>query len=364
MWTARWLRVAVLTCACRYNQGGWIALHLFERGSVLTDQMRAPNEHGRFLRRVRWAYTRDDNDVPFERVNDYRANVKRGLGENAGRYTKAATEMRDKMLVRDARMLRGLTLSRRSEAVLRLHDFASAPVVSPRNEPRNAIIEQRVKEWGRVHGQRVMRWRAVDKVRAHKNRENDKTVREMYEAHGVGRGDAAVRQLRNYYGRNDTDDKDARQPAKIPADFWYAPGLPMVLNHNRATHCGWTNGATGRAGNLVLDEREPPDDGTSDFRELQYLVIACHIFSSCMYVHPCACAVCAVSVVHAHRLSSADLSGIRTGQHDAGSRHGRVSRVDVRSTVFDWRVSIDTRAFSSISSVNTVRCLSLRPRVE
>jgi hypothetical protein len=246
---------------------------------VLTDQMRAPNEHGRFLRRVRWAYTRDDNDVPFERVNDHRANRKRGLGENAGCYTKAATVMRDKMLRRDACMLRKLTLSRRSKADLLSHDFASAPVVSPRNEPRNAIIDQRVKEWGRVHGERVIRWRAVDKVRAHKNREDDQPVREMYEAHGAGRGDAAVRKLRNYYGRNDTDDKDARQPAKIPADFWYAPGLPMVLNHNRATHCGWTNGTTGRAGNLVLDEREPPDDGTGDFRELQYLVITLpHLF--------------------------------------------------------------------------------------
>jgi hypothetical protein len=48
----------------------------------------------------------------------------------------------------------------------------------------------------------------------------------------------------------------------------YAQGHPMVLNHNRYTHCGWTNGSTGRASNIVLDPREPPDDGEGDFREL------------------------------------------------------------------------------------------------
>jgi hypothetical protein len=54
---------------------------------VLTDQMRAPNEHGRFLRRVRWAYTRDDNDVPFERVNNARAN---GTGRSRSCFPCAA----------------------------------------------------------------------------------------------------------------------------------------------------------------------------------------------------------------------------------------------------------------------------------
>jgi hypothetical protein len=78
--------------------------------------------------------------------------------------------------------------------------------------------------------------------------------------------------LANYYGMKDqkakASDADQRRSVKVPLVFWYAQGLPMVLNHNRYTHCGWTNGSTGRASNIVLDPREPPDDGEGDFREL------------------------------------------------------------------------------------------------
>jgi hypothetical protein len=258
---------------------------------VLAEHMRAGGEHARFLRRVRWAYTRDDDGKPFERTHDARATKKRGRGPNAGKYTTKDARRRDTMLAADVCRLTRLKLSVRTREEMEKYDFASAPVVSPRNEVKHAIIEQRVLEYGQVKGERVMRWRAKDYVKTGAQKtnkkgkpigkipvdsENDPTVHEVFEAYGPGCGARAVAAVANYYGMKDqkakASDADQRRSVKVPLVFWYAQGLPMVLNHNRYTHCGWTNGSTGRASNIVLDPREPPDDGEGDFRELQYEV--------------------------------------------------------------------------------------------
>ena len=74
--------------------------------------------------------------------------------------------------------------------------------------------------------------------------------------------------------KNKQVEADQRRSAKVPLHFWYGYGLPMVLNHNQACHCGWTNGTTGSARSLVVDRREPPDPDPqsleSEFWELQY----------------------------------------------------------------------------------------------
>jgi hypothetical protein len=262
-----------------YNQGGWIALRMFQRGVILTDQMRAQGELGAILKRVRWAYSRDADGRPFERNRDARLK-KRGRDPHRGKYSADATRKRETLIANDAKRLRRLRLSVRNKQELLKHDFASAPVVSPLNEPRNAVIEQRVKAWGRANGQRIVRWCASDHVRTHpKNeREKDSTVFDKYEVHGKGRGAQAVAKLQNYFGmkvkKNKQVEADQRRSAKVPLHFWYGYGLPMVLNHNQACHCGWTNGTTGSARSLVVDRREPPDPDPqsleSEFWELQY----------------------------------------------------------------------------------------------
>jgi hypothetical protein len=46
----------------------------------------------------------------------------------------------------------------RPAAELREHEFASAPVITPRNECRYAIIKQRVLEYAREHALRAVRY--------------------------------------------------------------------------------------------------------------------------------------------------------------------------------------------------------------
>ena len=270
---------SLLSAKNDYNKGGWLALRLAQRGTVLTEQMRAPNAHGEFCRRVRWGYTRDEHGVPFERRRSARQE-QRGRGPDAGVYTTAATDARNELIRGDVRLLRRQRLGILTREQLLTSDFASAPVVTPRNEPRNAIIEQRVQQWGRANRQRVLHWRAVDCVKRGKDPSRYPTVREVYDKYQPGSGAGAEAAVANYYGSNDKrSDKDkpgkpnTQTPAKVPVDLWYAPGLPLVTNHNRATHCGWTNGTSGRAGAIVLDPREPEDPDPTNFggvRKLQY----------------------------------------------------------------------------------------------
>jgi hypothetical protein len=80
----------------------------------------------------------------------------------------------------------------RSAAELKRHGFSSAPVVSPRNECRNAIIRQRVLEYAREHGRRVKRYRATDHVRAAPRMEDDPSVWSVFDNNKPGGADGAA----------------------------------------------------------------------------------------------------------------------------------------------------------------------------
>eukprot|EP01047_Picozoa_sp_COSAG01_P001167 COSAG01_NODE_25_length_37050_cov_211.559119_3_plen_177_part_00 len=111
------------------------------------------------------------------------------------------------------------------------------------------------------------------------NRGADPSVWSMFESYGAGCGDRAVAELQDYYGltdnRNNKDDNDTRACAKVPLDFWYVYGMPMVLNSNRATHCNWTNGTCGKCTKLITHESEPPDPGTGAYWDLHHPPFAC-----------------------------------------------------------------------------------------
>jgi hypothetical protein len=243
----------VLNYTKPYNQGGWIALHSFTRCKVLTEQMRADDEQQAFMRRVRWGYSLDSNGEPWKRVRDKR-QLQRGRGHDSGRLTKASEEAREALIEHDADKLSELRLQARTAAELKHHEFASAPVITPRNECRNAIIMQRVLEFAREHGRRAVRYRATDHVHSQAREEDDLDVWSVFERARIGCGDAAVAELADYYGvKGDKDDNDSRACAKVrpflphatvrilcsrvarqvPLDFWFVEDLPMVLNENR-----------------------------------------------------------------------------------------------------------------------------------
>eukprot|EP01052_Picozoa_sp_SAG31_P043058 SAG31_NODE_7052_length_1803_cov_1.148474_1_plen_107_part_00 len=75
--------------------------------------MRADDAQQLLMRRVRWAYTRDDQGRKWPRVNDKRQD-KRGHGPNSGRLTKTAEKARTAMIKRDAATLSPLRLQARS----------------------------------------------------------------------------------------------------------------------------------------------------------------------------------------------------------------------------------------------------------
>jgi hypothetical protein len=183
---------------------------------VLTEQMRADDAQQLLMRRVRWAYTRDDQGRKWPRVNDKRQD-KRGHGPNSGRLTKTAEKARAAMIKRDAATLSPLRLQARSADELRDLDFASAPVITPRNECRNAIIKQRVLEFARVHGKRAVRYRATDHVqRGKRAADDDSTVWRVFENYEPGCGDQAVAELADYHGvKGNSDDNDTRACAKV-----------------------------------------------------------------------------------------------------------------------------------------------------
>ena len=139
----------VLNYTKPYNQGGWIALHSFTRCKVLTEQMRADDEQQAFMRRVRWGYSLDSNGKPWKRVRDKRQQ-RRSRGLESGRLTKPSENARNAQIEQDAAKLSELRLQARSAAELREHGFATAPVITPRNECRNAIIRCVALRMGRV----------------------------------------------------------------------------------------------------------------------------------------------------------------------------------------------------------------------
>ena len=158
---------------------------------MLTEQMRANDEQQGFMQRVRWGYSKDSDGRPWKRVNDKRQS-KRGHGPDSGRLTKPSQVARDALIERDAAKLSELRLQARSAAELKRHGFSSAPVVSPRNECRNAIIRQRVLEYAREHGRRVKRYRATDHVRAAPRMEDDPSVWSVFDNNKPGGADGAA----------------------------------------------------------------------------------------------------------------------------------------------------------------------------
>jgi hypothetical protein len=116
---------------------------------VLTEQMRADDEQQAFMQRVRWGYSLDSNGEPWARVKDKR-QLQRGRGHDRGRLKKAAEDARNAQIDQDVAKLSELRLQARSAAELKEHEFASAPVITPRNECRNAIIRCVALRMGRV----------------------------------------------------------------------------------------------------------------------------------------------------------------------------------------------------------------------
>ena len=55
----------------------------------------------------------------------------------------------------------------------------------------------------------------------------------------------------------------------------YVHDMPTVLNHNKYTHCNWTNGTCGRVTRLITDPAEPIDDGRGAFRDLRHPPLGC-----------------------------------------------------------------------------------------
>jgi hypothetical protein len=98
---------------------------------------------------------------------------------------------------------------------LQEHEFASAPVITPRNECRNAIIKQRVLEYAREHAMRAVRYRATDYVRTEARMQDDPpSVWSAFEGSRAGSGDLAVAELADFYGmkggKNDGDNSCAK----------------------------------------------------------------------------------------------------------------------------------------------------------
>jgi hypothetical protein len=126
------------------------------------------------------------------------------------------------MIKRDAATLSLLRLQVRTPQELRDLDFASAPVVTPRNECRNVIIEQRVLEFARVHGKRAVRYRAKDHVLRGKHcTDDDPTAWSVFESYEPGSGDRGIAELANYYGLKTDKTDNGHACAKVrPARRW------------------------------------------------------------------------------------------------------------------------------------------------
>jgi hypothetical protein len=245
-----------------YDRGGWVAYRNMERCIVLKQQMRSRGSYAQFLQRVRSGYTRDaptalhpDGEL-FARVTDARQG-QRGHGAHAGRFTRAAERRRTQLLHADAKRLAGRELSRLTAA--EHASFGGAPVVTPRNLPMQAIVNDRVRAWARTHNRRLVSWTATDYVAPSKAAGRHAPVTSVLHQYGASAAYAVSQHCAS-----------GSPAVKVPHRFFYADDLPMCLTYNEHTHCGWTNGTLGVATRIHVHPAEPPDDGRGEMWELQH----------------------------------------------------------------------------------------------